>query len=451
MRAASRPCGRLSAADRVYGLSRVWSEAAYNFAFWSELPELDWDGAYRRLLPRMAEPLPALDWYLLLSRFLSLLDDGHTYLDLPAALLARAPLLPLRLRQIGGRHYVAAAAAGCPIPPGSEVQALDGMPFGPWLEKQVLPWCWHARPDAAFAGLYMLSRLPHGAARNAYSLIPLLRRGRTLHLTTDAGTFAVRPAPGPLRWRPAPPRPPEPLETRLRSPGLTAALTTDGIAVLTLPTFLDDAMPAAFYRLLPSLRDCRGFVIDLRGNGGGHSDNADAFAQAFRSGPFPIAQVRHPVHIGACKAFGAGLPPGALDPRDPRQKQILDVCRHTLFEEELETVSRPDCPLTLTRPAVVLTDAGTASSSENLLLALEGRAAVVGTPSAGSTGNPLPVPLPGGGAARICTRRYAHADGRPFHNLGIRPDIAAGPEPDDLRSGFDRVLACGLAALRQRL
>ena len=25
MRAASRPCGRLSAADRVYGLSRVWS------------------------------------------------------------------------------------------------------------------------------------------------------------------------------------------------------------------------------------------------------------------------------------------------------------------------------------------------------------------------------------------------------------------------------------------
>lgn len=184
--------------------------------------------------------------------------------------------------------------------------------------------------------------------------------------------------------------------------------------MLTLPTFLDDAMPAAFYRLLPSLRDCRGFVIDLRGNGGGHSDNADAFAQAFRSGPFPIAQVRHPVHIGACKAFGTGLPPGALDPRDPRQKQILDVCRHTLFEEELETVSRPDCPLTLTRPAVVLTDAGTASSSENLLLALEGRAAVVGTPSAGSTGNPLPVPLPGGGAARICTRRYAHADGRPF-------------------------------------
>jgi carboxyl-terminal processing protease len=35
----------LSAAERSYGLSLIWQEANYNFAFFDRVPDLDWDAA----------------------------------------------------------------------------------------------------------------------------------------------------------------------------------------------------------------------------------------------------------------------------------------------------------------------------------------------------------------------------------------------------------------------
>ena len=42
----------LSIPERLYGLSLIWKEAAYNFAFFDRIPELDWDAAYREYIPQ---------------------------------------------------------------------------------------------------------------------------------------------------------------------------------------------------------------------------------------------------------------------------------------------------------------------------------------------------------------------------------------------------------------
>ncbi|WP_315818881.1 S41 family peptidase [Paraflavitalea speifideaquila] len=77
-------------------------------------------------------------------------------------------------------------------------------------------------------------------------------------------------------------------------------------------------------------------------------------------------------------------------------------------------------------PLVVLIGNNTASAAEDFLIALDdlkGRATVIGERTYGSTGQPLMFDLPGGGSARVCTKRDTYSDGREFVGYGVKPDI----------------------------
>ena len=42
----------LSDADKMYGLSKFWSEAKYNFAYFDHA-KIDWDSTYRAFIPKV--------------------------------------------------------------------------------------------------------------------------------------------------------------------------------------------------------------------------------------------------------------------------------------------------------------------------------------------------------------------------------------------------------------
>jgi len=68
------------------------------------------------------------------------------------------------------------------------------------------------------------------------------------------------------------------------------------------------------------------------------------------------------------------------------------------------------------------------------------RGLLIGSPTAGSTGQPLTFRLPGGGMARICVKRDTYPDGREFVGTGIAPQKLVVMTVDALRSGRDPVL-----------
>ena len=68
------------------------------------------------------------------------------------------------------------------------------------------------------------------------------------------------------------------------------------------------------------------------------------------------------------------------------------------------------------------------------------RGILVGSSTAGSTGQPLSFAMPGGGTARICAKRDMYPDGREFVGRGIAPDIAVSMTAADLRAGKDPTL-----------
>ena len=100
-------------------------------------------------------------------------------------------------------------------------------------------------------------------------------------------------------------------------------------------------------------------------------------------------------------------------------------------------------------PLVVLTGPSTYSSAEDFLVPLtsSGRAVLVGGTTAGSTGNPIYVDLPGGGKFRVVSKRDTFPDGTEFVGYGITPDVIVEPTQQDLFEGRDPVLEAGIDAI----
>ena len=96
-------------------------------------------------------------------------------------------------------------------------------------------------------------------------------------------------------------------------------------------------------------------------------------------------------------------------------------------------------------PAAILIGRFTFSAAEDFLVNLyeqPGRPVLIGEETGGSTGSPLVVNgLPGGGYARICTRRICYpVSYKRFVNQGVKPDVEVSQTIEDYLQGKDVVL-----------
>lgn len=107
----------------------------------------------------------------------------------------------------------------------------------------------------------------------------------------------------------------------------------------------------------------------------------------------------------------------------------------------------------MTVPIVILFGPGTASAAEDFLVIVDPieHITFVGESTFGSTGQPMRINLPGGGRARICTKRDSYPDGRDFVGYGIQPDVVVKITVDAIRAGRDPVLDRGIQVLKDKL
>ena len=74
----------------------------------------------------------------------------------------------------------------------------------------------------------------------------------------------------------------------------------------------------------------------------------------------------------------------------------------------------------------------------------------MGENSFGSTGQPFIFDLPGGGSARVCTKKDTYPDGREFVGYGVKPDIEVKSTLNDYIQKKDPVLDRALLYLKQK-
>ena len=201
------------------------------------------------------------------------------------------------------------------------------------------------------------------------------------------------------------------------------------IAYLRLATFAVEQVVEDFNAAFDDLDLDRltGMILDLRSNIGGDDRNA-----------YPIASrlIDRPV-LGSTWTTRKYLPAFASwgEPEEWYHGDTLKI--------------EPSAGRRYAGPLVVLTGPNTMSTAEDFLVPLDysGRALLIGEATAGTTGNPVSVSLPGGAILRVCSKRDVYPDGRQFVGTGIEPDITVHPTVAGIRGDRDEVLEKALEVL----
>jgi len=399
----------LSDDAKIAGLSTLWSEARFNFAFFDRQPDLDWNQTYLDFLPKVRATTSTEDYYRVLMRFAALLKDGHTNVYPPA---------PLRDVFYGGpglrtqlvENAVVVMEVNDPAllaqrwRVGDVLLKIDGEDIHSYAERAIAP--------------YQSSSTPQDLQVRTFDYALLTgRAGSQVRVT-------VKNAEGKKEER-ALTRLTLEDQSKLKKFGASFKMRTDRIGVLTIDEFDDTEGTKALLANLALVNSSKGLIIDVRANGGG-STPVDLL-QVLTRDPIRGPMMRTRSYVAADRARGAL--PGWTDIAP--------------FEVAADPAQHVDVPI------AVLTSARTFSAAEDFVAAFDAmhRGITVGEATAGSTGQPIFFQLPGGGSARVCTRNDRAFDGTVFEGVGLRPTILASPTLESIRRKKDIALERAAAAL----
>jgi len=406
-------------AQKIWGLMKVWGNVKYNFAFFDQVPDLDWDAAIQAATPRVLASENSEEYHRRLGELTALLHDGHTIVLSPSLVNGENDNPPVELQvvedaillvRIGDTEEIRAQG----IRAGMELIAVEGIPAREYLEQNALSYYSGSTPQNGEAfGMFLLLNGP----KNSTVRLTLKHRdgqARTVTLTRNSlernGTsFKYRIFD----------------YSRL----VELKMLHDRIAYFRLSTFDDERIVEEFYAELDKLDldGLKGMIIDLRFNMGGDDTNA-----------YPLISrlIDRPV-LGSTWSTREYLPAFASWGQPERSYQG-DTVR-----------IEPSTQARYTEPLIVLTGPNTMSTSEDFLVPLDysGRALLVGEATAGTTGNPVNFLLPGGAILRVCSKRDTYPDGSQFVGRGIEPDITVHPSVAGIRANRDEVLEKAIEVL----
>jgi carboxyl-terminal processing protease len=397
-------------ADKLAGLAELWAQAKFGFANFWHVPQLNWDQTYREFIPKVLATHSTADYYRVLQSFYAQLEDGHTGVYTPELIEGKIDRLPLRTRLVDGHLLVigsrdpAANLQG--LHAGDEIVTINSEPATSWGERNVAP--------------FVSASTSQDRNTRTYEYVPFLAPIGTVFTfvtQTPSGNqtthvFKVTKS------------------TSQHIPLFDLKFLPGNIAYVALNGFDDDTAAKEWDQHWSEISKANSLILDLRENGGG-SESVGAHIMATlidKTAPGELS--RSTRWIATYRAWGDAetplrFPVGTVDP---------DPARH------------------FSGPTVLLTSPRTYSAGEDMVVVFTQthRGKTIGEPTGGSTGQPLMFKLPGGGAARVCTKHDSFADGREFVGVGIKPDIPAHLTRADIIAGRDSILETAIHSLQTK-
>ncbi len=417
----------ISQEERVIAFVKLWSEIKYNFAFFDQVPELDWDGVLEEYLPKVLKDQTLYEYNRLLQKLVAKLHDGHTSVNFRGGFDTSDvcyDYLPLRVKPIDGKITVVEpgknkeiAQAG--LRTGDEITHIDGRSVQEILEEDIYPYIFASTPQdrekKAFESRFECSKGPiDSKARLRICSVD----GEVREVTLTRRTRGKE-----MPW--------------LRKPFTRSFFEfkelENGIVYVLLGSFGSRGIVEQFDEVFDKILKAKGLIIDVRENGGGSTDIGYAIISYLTDKPLKGSHWKTRQYMPAFHAWGK---------------------KEQWYEADHDTVM-PRKEGTFDGPIVVLTGPDTYSAAEDFVVVLHasGRATLAGEKTGGSTGQPLIVRLPGGpegGMVKICTKRDTYPDGREFVGVGIIPDVEIHPSPADIATDRDVVLEKALEVLRAK-
>ncbi|WP_324670962.1 S41 family peptidase [Hymenobacter sp. GOD-10R] len=398
----------LSEDEKVAGLSKFWAEAKYNFAFFDKVPTLSWDSLYLAYLPKVRATTSMLRYYEVLQEMCAQLHDGHSNVYPPEELFAEAfEAPPVRTALIEGKVVLTEVRSPSlrqqGVVPGVEVLAIDGVPVRTYAQQRIAPYQSASTSQDREMRTYS-ARLLAGAANQPVTLSLQDAKGRQFTRTLARSGYSDAQSNQP--------------------PLLEVKVLKGNIGYVALNSFADKALLTQFADAYPQLKQTKALILDVRRNGGGNSDIGFSILKYLLDKPFQTT-------VWHTRDYRPSYRPWELP---------------ELWYGEAEAPVSPQGATPYAGKVVVLTSARTFSAAEDFAVAFDyaKRGLIIGEPTGGSTGQPLSFSLPGGGSARVCTKRDTYPDGKEFVGVGVQPQRVVHPTISDVRAGRDTVLESAL-------
>jgi len=446
-------------AQKIYEVSKIWKEGAYNFAFWDKV-DIDWDDEYKKTLARVLETKDLYEYYRELKRFVALLGDGHTDVGFPNEIWQDAEYfsrIPVCFAKPGNEIIVVGVSEDVKdeIPLFSTLVKIDGIDIHDYIKEYCYPYFWHANEDAC--GIFLLNSLVFGR-RGSGAVFTFVKDGKQFEVRLERVDHSK------IVWHKTDITPHASISQRLisKSDVHTIHITDDEIAIIRIASFDDDSMTGKIYSCFDELKNAKGYILDIRGNSGGSSMNADAIAAMFISGDFHSCYAEAQIYEPTYKAWSMFREDfKGLSPDEALQKYADDADSLKAYRmqknicyvrDEGRTVAN-SAPGKLNGPIVVLMNQYTFSAAEDFVdvMKMYTNAIFVGNNTAGSSGQPLCESLESGGFFRICTRRCIAQNGEDIYNKGFATDFRIIPSTAELAAGRDIVLEKGFEIIKGQI
>jgi C-terminal processing protease CtpA/Prc len=392
--------------EKVAGLSKFWSEARFNFPFFSRLPDLNWDREYMDYLPQVRAAPTTADYYRVMMRFAATLHDGHTSVSPPDKLyntLSAQPAFDAQLIEekvlVTGVYDPALSAQGIRV--GAEIVTIGGQPVREYAETSVAPYVSSSTKQLLDWDVYTVMLL-NGPQEVPINLTVREANGEIISATVHRYCEPTSKC------------------TWLENKPVQFKMLPGNIAYLVVNEFMDDTGPKAMVEHFAAISQAKALIVDVRMNGGGSSSNGYAILSMLSDRPFQGSRDKMLNYKPTYRALGATPGWWKLQPDN----------------------LTPDPAHYFSKPVIVLIGPETGSAAEDFAVAFDSmhRGTLVGEPTGGSTGQPLVFHLPGGGSARICTKDDAYPDGRAIEGVGVLPQVRISPTVSDIRQGKDAAL-----------
>lgn len=444
--------------QKIYELSLIWKEAEYNFAFWHKFDKsFNWDEEYKKALARVLKTNNIYEYYRELMRFVALLKDGHTAVWLPKEIINSDEYfstLPLVVNFIDNEYVITNVDVSIKdiVKRYSIIKMIEGIPTKEYIEEKIYPYIWHEKEDSC---AYQTIRLLFRGQLNSNVELLLEDNGSEYSVTLTRTNKKMKIYYPEVKFSS------ETLTTVYDSNSHTIQMSNDGIAIITIPSMMNDELGEEIFKNYNLLKSAKGYIIDIRNNGGGNSNNADRVASLFIGNFFRTDNAYHPIYIGVYKAWGKYNKVNEMTEEEFKQQyggnafyeKIYKICNHLYYEQDDSETEIQNVPGKLVGPIAILSSAYTASAAEDFINVMKynTKAIIIGSASFGSTGQPLMYELESGGGFRICTRRSLALDGSEFINYGFKPDIECCLSIDDLKTNADSVMKKALETIRKKL
>ncbi|MBS7255929.1 S41 family peptidase [Flavobacterium branchiicola] len=433
---------KLSPSDKVYGLSKFWEEVNYNFVYLDKVDRTMWDNKYKELISSVQNTANDYEYYRELQKFCALLKDGHTNISFPNNIEQMNTMFGdyrFMIKNIEGKAIIVRTNLSKKeeIPTGSEIIEVNGKPTPQYIAENVAPYI-SSSTDYVLQD-WSITNLLRGLDGETFIIKIKKPNKKIIELTlTHKKTEEEEVFP-----------PYEPDRQLLDFKWINKET-----AYVSLNGFSNKKIDSLFVTKLPELYKAKSLIVDLRFNTGGSTKIGREILKYLTNDTILYgSKTKSRLHIPAFKAWGKYA--NVKDTINNAWKKKAYLSYHDQYYHDFE-YSPDTIHLKAQRvvvPTVLLIGHNTASAAEDFLIFTDNQKHMIkmGEKSNGSTGEPYVFELPGGGSAKVCTKKDTYPDGREFVGFGIKPDIEIIPNLKDYLNKRDATLEEAVKYLKTKM